>query len=306
MMKKIFISIALPIIVFSNETKQELFKDKYLKNKEQIQSQISVEELHKNSKDLNLSYVQEIKKTDFNKTYKDITFIKDTNASKGAEEIFSLRRSERMQNEVLKNENYILHDKSFGFEQNLEEYSDYTKNMIKQMEETKHLISTNKYLNPNEKIFIIISSSLKDETIQNYFKLLENVNTDITFVLRGLVGNDLRYIKPTQEYIQKLLIKNKNSDLSNEDNHYKFNIEINPKITQRFNIKKVPALLYIQNYNPIVQDYQNVIGKPDENEKYFIAYGEVSADYALKQINKEAKSSGIERLLKNMKNNFYK
>ncbi|MCR6574299.1 type-F conjugative transfer system pilin assembly protein TrbC [Campylobacter insulaenigrae] len=305
-MKKIFISITLPIILFSNETKQELFEDKYLKNKEQLQSQISVDELHKNSKDLNLSYIQEVKNKDFNKTYENIEFIKNTNASKNAEQISSLRRSEKMQDEVLKNENYILHDKNFSFEQNLGEYSNYTKNMIKQMEETKHLISTNKYLNPNEKIFIIISSSLKDETIRNYFKLLENVNTDITFVLRGLVGNDLRYIKPTQAYIQNLLIKNQNSDLSIEENHYKFNIEINPKITQRFDIKKVPAVLYIQNYNPIVQDYQNVIGEPDKDEKYFVAYGEASIDYALEQINKEVKSSGIERLLENMKNNFYK
>jgi len=166
------------------------------------------------------------------------------------------------------------------------------------------LLSKNKFLNPNEKIFIVISSSLKKETIRNYFKMLENVNTDVTFILRGVIGSPKK-IMPTIDYINGLLVKDPSKDASDQANRYSFNVEINPKITRRFDVKQVPAVLFIKNYNPVVQEYKEIIGTPDKDELYWIAYGEASIDYALEQINQKAKSDGIERLLKAMNQSYY-
>lgn len=309
-MKKTFLLLSLSLILNAedNLTKEQIFENKYLKDKASMQNQISVDELYKNTKDFNLSKLR----GDLNLSKEEITtkynpsFYENTEANKSASEVSNLRRSENFKQEVVKNEDYILHDKTMNFSEYLGQYSNNTKDLIQEMESKKHIISSNQYLSPDEKLFIVISSSLSKESIQNYFKMLEKVNTDISFVLRGLVGNDVRYINPTRAYIQDLLIKNPhNKDKQDKDNFYYFNIQINPKITKHYHIKQVPAVIYVKNYNPILEDYQALPEKPDEKEEVFIAYGEVGIDYALKAINKEAKSKGLERLLYNMKNNFY-
>lgn len=309
MKKTLIILASLSLLNAENNlTKEQIFENKYLKDKASMQSQISVDGLYKNTKDFNLSKLRgdlNLSREEINSKYKP-SFYENIKAYQSASEVSNLRRSENFKQEVVKNEDYILHDKSMNFSEYLGQYSENTKNLIQEMESKKHIMSSNQYLSPDEKLFIVISSSLSKESIQNYFKMLERVNTDITFVLRGLVGNDVRYINPTRAYIQDLLIKNPhNKDKQDKNNVYYFNIHINPKITKHFNITKVPAVIFIKNYNPILEDYQALPKKQDEKEEVFIAYGEVGIDYALKSINKEAKSQGLERLLYNMQNNFY-
>ncbi len=312
MKKQIIGSILLCSSLFAtdtNITKEQIFRNKYLQDKSQMQNKISVDELHRNTRDFNLSSVRQdmnLTKNEIESKY-EIKFNQSMEANQSAKEISNIRRSEAFQKKIVDNQNYILYDKSMNFDEYLGEYSQNTKDMISQMENSKHLISSNKYLNPNEKIFIVISSSMDKSSIQNYFKLLENVNTDITFVLRGLVGNDARYINPTFSYLQDLLIKDPNNkNKEDKNNFYYFNIEINPKVTRRFNITKTPAVIFIKNYDPIVQDYQKMTNTPaDTNEEYYVAYGEVSINYALSEINKQAKSDGLARLIQNMNSNFY-
>lgn len=289
-------------------TNKELFEQKYLQNKADMRSSISIEELYKSSKDFNLSSVDKqmkISSKDFNDSYGNIEYFQSEKAENLAKDINKESRSKEFKELVNKNTEYILSDKGFDFSKYAGQYSQRTQAMINELAQNKHLLNSNEFLNPNEKIFIIISSSLKDETIKNYFKDFENVQNDINFVLRGLVGNDLRYMKPTQEYMRNLMIKNPKGDLQDSSNYYSYKIEINPKITRKFKIEKVPALLYIKNYNPIVQDYKEFVDELDENEDYVVAYGEVKALYALEQINKKAKSDGLERLIKAMSNSFY-
>lgn len=311
-MKKYLLgSIILTSLLFAtdnNLSKEQLFEKKYLNDISKMKSQISVDELYKNTKDFNLSSMRK----DLNISQKEIKdkynfeFLPPSKeANESIKDILDIRRSAKFNQEILKNEEYILNDKNFDFSRHLGDYSENTKQMIRDMENSKHLLSTNKYLRKDEKIFIIISSSMNKESIKNYFAMLENVNTDVTFVLRGIIGNDPRYMKPTINYIQDLLVKNPSGSKEDANNLYRFNIEINPKLTRRFNISKVPAVLFIKNYNPIIQDYNEVIGSPDENEHYYIAYGESSIDYALREINKDAKSEGLDNFLKNMQNIFY-
>ena len=230
---------------------------------------------------------------------------KDFQNDKTAQDIAKFAQSKEFKQEVKKAEDYILDDKGFDFGKYA--YSEQTMSMIRELEKNKHLVK-NEYLEADERIFIIISSSMKDETIKNYFSDLQNVTSDITYVLRGVVGNDISKFKPTQDFIVKSMSKSGKITMSeneSDEDFYNVSIEINPKITRRFKIEKVPAVLFIKNYNPAVQDFQNFIGTPDENEKYYIAYGEVQVGYALQEINKKAKSKGLDRLIKGMNKSFY-
>lgn len=312
MKRQIVSHFSLCLVLFaadSNLTKEQVFENKYLQDKAQMKSQISIDGLYKNTRDFNLSNIRNdmnLTKDKINERYK-IIFNQSKEANDSARDVSNMRKSDAFQKKVIENEDYILYDKSINFGDYLGDYSQNTKDMIRQMESSKHLMSMNRYLNPNEKIFIVISSSMDRSSVQNYFKLLENVKTDVTFVLRGLVGNDARYISPTRLYIQDLLIKDiNNKNKEDENNFYHYNIQINPKITRKFNITKVPAVIFIKNYDPIVEDYQKMINVPENSsEEYYVAYGEASIDYVLKEINKQAKSDGLDRLLENMSVKFY-
>lgn len=299
----LFLSLFISSILAENQI-DERYKEKYLKDVPKIRSEISVEDLHKNTKDLNLSQIGkdvEAKRAEVNSS---INFqSKSLDADKVAQSIAEFRHSKDFNQEIKKAEDYILNDKGFDFGKYT--YSEQTMAMIKDMQQNKHLINKSEYLEADEKIFIIISSSMSDAAIKNYFNSLENVSSDVSFILRGVVGNDIRYFKPTQQFLAKSLSKSGKSTINSDDEFYNVNIEINPKITRRFKIDKVPAVLYIKNYNSAVQDFQNFINETDENEDYYIAYGEVEVGYALREINKHAKSEGLKRLIENMNKSFY-
>lgn len=299
----LFLSFFISSILAENQI-DERYKEKYLKDIPKIRSEISVEDLHKNTKDLNLTQIGkdvEAKRAEVNSS---VNFqSKSPDADKVAQNIAKFRHSKDFKQEIKKAEDYILDDKGFDFGKYA--YSEQTMAMIKDMQQNKHLINKNEYLEADEKIFIIISSSMSDAVIKNYFNSLENVSSDISFILRGVVGNDIRYFMPTQQFLAKSLSKSSKSTISSDDEFYNVNIEINPKITRRFKIDKVPAVLYIKNYNSAVQDFQNFINESDENENYYIAYGEVEVGYALREINKHAKSEGLKRLIENMNKSFY-
>ena len=79
---------------------------------------------------------------------------------------------------------------------------------------------TNQFLENDEKIFIIISSSIPKHILQNYFEMLQNVNTDVTFVLRGTI-NGIKEIKPTLNWIQEILTKKDTDEKLRENSDYR-------------------------------------------------------------------------------------
>lgn len=312
LMKQLIAKIAITLAcagVIANaqqdENKTQIYMDKYLPSEKMKQLDISPEMMREKTKDINLSNMQiqrDVNESSFKNKFGEISALKSTSAENHAKEVSNYVRGEKFQKGVTENEKYILYDKSIDWSKYTGKYSEQTKNTIEQLEKTNSpLVSKNQYLNANEKLFIVISSSLPKETIQSYFQMLEGVNLDVTFIMRGVIGTPQK-IMPTVNYINELLVKNPKEDATKQENRYQFNVEINPKITRRFDVKEVPAILFIKNYNPVVQEYKEVIGTPDKDEHYWIAYGDASIDYALEQINKNAKSDGIERLLKAIKN----
>ncbi len=218
-----------------------------------------------------------------------------------AKQIEKQTKTQDFKKELKANEDYILYDKSIDFSK----YTGLNREELESIRNSSHnLQSGNRFLFSNEKIFIIISSSMPKETIINYFKTLEKVNTDVTFILQGLIGNDISKLNPTLEYIRDLLVKDKNTSLENPENIYFFNIDINPKVIKKFNITYTPAVIFISNYDKTLQEPQE-LKESINGERVYIAYGAVSADYALSEINKKAKSKGLEKLLAQLNKSFF-
>lgn len=76
-----------------------------------------------------------------------------------------------------------------------------------------------------ETLFIIISSSMPEADIREYFKRLEGKG-GVIFILRGLVGSEKRF-GPTKEYLEKI-VKKHPTDPNNQE---VFNVAV--KLIQR-------------------------------------------------------------------------
>lgn len=220
-----------------------------------------------------------------------------------AQEIKDFIGTKEFKKELQANEDYILYNKEIDFSK----YTGLSKEELEALRNGSHnnSLANHQFLSNDEKIFIVISSSLPKETILNYFIILESVNTDIIFILQGLIGNDIAKLNPTIDYIRDLLIKDKNAPLDTPNNAYAFKIDINPKVTQKFNITHAPAVIFISNYDKILEEPQ-ALQESSNNEQAFIAYGAVDISYALREINKKAKSKGLEKLLAQLNQSFFK
>ncbi len=280
-MKKLLILI--PFLLFGINKE---FEEKYLSQVKQYEKEINNSKLLEQN--INIQNIQ----IDMNNTLKKVNFKKQKNikAENEADKINSYIKSNNYQENIRKMKKYILYDKKL----------DFSKYIPKDL----HIkLKKNNYLGEKEKIYIVISSSMPITTIQNYFETAQRAGQDITFVLRGLIGNDIRKIKPTLNWINKVLTKDSNKK-SSKDNRFKVTIQINPKVTEHFGISEVPAIIFVKKYDGFLDKYET-LPKEERGEETYIAYGDANLIYALEKINKKAKSKTLSKLIKNMRGSFF-
>ena len=270
----------------ANEDKKELFNDKYLNS--QKLDQYRNTNINTTS-DFKISNIKEMTKIsdDVNKSTSTMidNSIKSDALKSEAQEIDSKVKSKDFQRKIIENENYLLYDKKINWQQHLGQYKNRTNTALEQLKDEGAVsteMSTNQYLEHNEKLFIVISSSIPKHILKNYFEMIQNVNTDVTFVLRGTIGG-VKKIKPTLDWIQEILTKNDNT-------RYEYNVIIEPRIVDKYKIERLPAVLYVKNYNPSYTEELT-------DEEHYLYYGAVDIDYALEKINGDIKSSGIKKIL---------
>jgi type-F conjugative transfer system pilin assembly protein TrbC len=285
--KTIFLATTFLILsAQANEDKKELFNDKYLNSQKLDQYR---DTNINTSTDFKISNIKEITKIsdDLNKSTSTMidNSLKSDALKNKAHEIDNNVKSKVFQNKIIENENYLLYDKKINWQQHLGQYKNRTNIALEQLKEKGTVsseLSTNQFLESNEKLFIVISSSIPKHIIKNYFEMLQNVNTDVTFVLRGTIGG-VKKIKPTLDWMQEVLTKSDNT-------RYEYNVVIEPRIVNKYKIERLPAVLYVKNYNPSYTEEST-------DEKHYIYYGAVDVDYALGKINGDIKSSGIKKIL---------
>lgn len=259
------------------------YHEKYLKGKitQEVKSDVA--------RNIQLSDFQTYKEFDISTIVdsNDTGFkeIIDKTVTDEATDIKNWISSKAYENQFNEHINYILKDQSIG---------GYT--MQEEKLEKEHSVKLNN--KSSEHIYIVISSSMPINQIQEFFRQVEG-KEHITFVLRGLVGKGIKHFEPTLKYMNKLLTKDPHSDPS-EENRFNIDLHINPKVTQRYKITKVPALIYVQNHDGLLEDS---IPTKESNEKYWISYGMGSIDYTIERINKKVNSKWLAKLLE--KNTFF-
>jgi len=300
-MKKILFLI--PLFLFAkdvNETK--LFWEKYNLNERAKQFNISPQELQQKTKDFNLTKLKKINdmnESEIKQRYNP-SFYKSNSANKIANSINNFIESKKFQRNVKSAKDYILYDKGFNFSK----YEGQYKAIIDKLQHSKGGILGNKYLDSDERIYVVISSSIPKTTIKNYFAEAEPVGTDIHFVLRGLIGG-IHKIKPTLKWLNSIIVKNPDGNITDPKNRYQVQVEVNPKVTMYYGIKEVPAVIFVKGFNPLLEAHEPLPIKKDDNESVYIAYGDANLMYSLKKINKVAKSKGLADLIKHMKQGFF-
>lgn len=270
----------------ANEDKKELFNDKYLNSQKLDQYR---DTNINTSSDFKISNIKEMTKIsdDLNKSTSTMidNSLKSDVLKNEAQEIDSKVKSKDFQEKIIENENYLLYDKKINWQQHLGQYKNRTNTALEQLKDKGTVsseVSSNQFLESNEKLFIVISSSIPKHILKNYFEMLQNVNTDVTFVLRGTMGG-VKKIKPTLDWMQEVLTKKDNT-------RYEYNVVIEPRIIDKYKIERLPALLYVKNYNPSYTEETT-------DEEHYIYYGAVDVDYALGKINGDVKSLGIGKIL---------
>lgn len=306
MKKAIYCSVVIGALVYGASSEDmEKFNQRYMN-----QNRLGVSESRNinfssmkttdiQTQDLNVTaYVQKNNISNYGKTNND------QGAIDAARSISDNTKSKAFQKTVGKNEQYIINDKQLDWSKYLGNYKASTTKLAKQMqEEGTAYVSKNEVLGQKERVLVVISSSMPDELVRSYFEAFQSVNHDVAFVMRGMVGGATKY-RPTAEYISRVMSKDPKKDINDQKNKYVFDVSINPKITERFNITKVPAIIYVDNYDPIAE--LQTAGRPvNDDENYWVAYGDMEPKYAIERINQSARKESLKHLIARMNKGFY-
>ena len=141
-------------------------------------------------------------------------------------------------------------------------------------------------LEAGEKVFLFISSSVPDETVHAYIAALSRAEEPhLSLVMRGFVGGMARArATKDQSYFGRILKKELDCPRTQTPcERYQMVIRLKPSLFTRYGITKVPAVIYEHDGNS------------------FLIQGDAGLDYLLEKINREAKSTGLTKLIKKIR-----
>jgi len=142
-------------------------------------------------------------------------------------------------------------------------------------------------LAPKERLFIVISSSMPDNIVKEYLRTVtENIRGHATVLMQGLVGGVVK-MRPTVDYIKRV-----------SENGTYVGVEVHPDIIKTYGVEKVPAVLYIKDFDPINDNGNGITVKSKE---YQIVYGAVSLEGAVKEIYEKYPTKGLSKILSRLK-----
>lgn len=309
----ILLSLSLFSVLCADSNKTDLFMHKYIKkdSKEYKSGEgvLSDSQRVQLSKDID---IHAMSNQDLNNTSYDINLTISNKVKDEAEQIAGQidkgARSKEFKQKVNEYEEYILNDKDLSFREEINKYPSLMEKLQGGNEKYVGTNYKNNYLAHDERLIIAISSSVPMETVKNYFDSLTEVYTDVVFVLNGLIDNDVQKIRPTVEYTTQLLKKRNLNTNNAEQDRYLFRVDINPKIFTKYSLEKVPAVIFVKNYNPYseIQGNAQIDGEDGiAEEDVYIAYGDSNIKYVLEKINKKAQSKGLDTIIKNINKGFF-
>ena len=132
----------------------------------------------------------------------------------------------------------------------------------------------------DEKLYLFLSSSIPDDTVHNYLEVVETLNEpNFSLLMKGYVPGE------RTQYLTRITRKDRNCvDQRHRKkpvlcDRFEIPIKIKPALFEKFEITKVPALVY------------------ENNHAAWKITGDARLDYLLERINQEAKSSGLKGMV---------
>jgi type-F conjugative transfer system pilin assembly protein TrbC len=170
----------------------------------------------------------------------------------------------------------------------------------------KEIEKTKGKLLPTERIYIFISSSVPVHTLRNYASTLDRLrDPNIVMVMRGFVGG-MKYIDPTIRFVGDILKKDTGCDMTKKKcETYRADFQIDPLLFRRYQIAKVPAVVYVTGINVLDVEMSEGLENNTEVSNYYVLYGDASLEYMLDTMHKETKSKSIEGLMTALRKGFY-
>ena len=153
------------------------------------------------------------------------------------------------------------------------------------------------YLEPKERIYIFISSSIPITTLRNYAIDLDKLRDPrISMVMRGFVGG-MKKIKPTLEFVSKIFLKDKGCKLEEQNcETYMANLTIDPLLFRRYAVERVPAVVYARDLLVADPAISEGLDTNASLSPHYIVYGDASLDYVLSVIYRETQSVSINKI----------
>lgn len=208
-----------------------------------------------------------------------------------AQKLYEVYNSEEFQSKI---QSEIERLKRDVFPEQVKDYNEYysqiqNKNTVSNKKQEPFYGSKTVQLSPDERIYIFISSSVPVETLRNYARDIDRIGSpNIKMVMRGFIGG-MKYIKPTMEYLSDVLKRDKLCDFKagQKCEVYGTSVYIDPLLFRAYNIKEVPAFVYIKGLK--VMDPLLSEGMTDNvtSTQATVLYGDVSLEYAVEMFRRQ-------------------
>ena len=138
------------------------------------------------------------------------------------------------------------------------------------------------------RIYLFLSSSIPDETMQTYISIIAHAGVSkITPIMRGFI-EPTTSLKATTDYFSRILKKNPQCQekTNNSCEYYPVAISLKPSLFARYDISRVPALLF------------------ETDQESYLIHGDAGLDYLLEAMNRQAKSVILTSLIKRIRGRF--
>jgi type-F conjugative transfer system pilin assembly protein TrbC len=149
-------------------------------------------------------------------------------------------------------------------------------------------------LDPDERLYVFVSSSIPQETIRKYVTFVSShIEGKVVFVLRGGIGG-LKRLMPTVAWIYDVIKKDSNCEGANCE-VYGVEFVIDPFLFRRYGVERVPAVVYAKGKMLTEFELSEGLQEKWETQVWAKTYGDMNLAYHLKVIAEEL---GVEKIRK--------
>jgi type-F conjugative transfer system pilin assembly protein TrbC len=151
-------------------------------------------------------------------------------------------------------------------------------------------------LDPDERLYVFVSSSMPKETVRNYVTFVSShIEGNVVFVLRGGVGG-LKKLTPTVAWIYDMIKRDKFCEGGNCEVH-EVEFVIDPFLFKRYGVERVPAVVYAKGEELIKFEGSEGLEDKWRTKVWTKTYGDMGLAYHLKAIGEELKIEKMKRFV---------